>query len=74
LPLLAAPSVGLWRVFAALAGLAMIAGGIGQKASIICKAGYLRGIVLEGLTGDALGTHPVFPLSLPAVRRGGRTE
>jgi DMSO reductase anchor subunit len=74
LPLLAAPSVGLWRVLAALAGLAMIAGGIGQKASVIRKADYLRGIALEGLEGDAQGTHPVFPLSLPAVHRGGRTE
>jgi DMSO reductase anchor subunit len=74
LPLLAAPSDGMWRVLAALAGLAMIAGGIGQKASVIRKAGYLRGIVLEGLKGDAQGTHPVFPLSLPAVHRGRRTE
>jgi phenylacetyl-CoA:acceptor oxidoreductase subunit 2 len=66
--------VGLERIVAALAGLAMIAGGMSQKAGIIRKAGYLRGIVLEGLKGDALGTHPVFPLSLPAIHQGRRTE
>jgi formate-dependent nitrite reductase membrane component NrfD len=72
--LLVMPGVGPWRVFAALAGLAIIAGGVGQKASIILKAGYLRGLVLEGLQSDARGAHSVFPLSLPAIHQGGRTE
>jgi len=72
--LLVLPRAGPWRAFAALAGLAIIAGGVGQKASIILTAGYLRGLVLEGLQSDARGAHPVFPLSLPAIHQGGRTE
>jgi formate-dependent nitrite reductase membrane component NrfD len=66
--------VGLERIVVALAGLAMVAGGMSQKADIIRKAGYLRGIVLEGLKSDAQGMHPVFPLSLPAIHQGKRTE
>ncbi len=72
--LLVLPGVGPWRVFAALAGLAIVAGGVGQKASVILEAGYLRGLALEGLQRDARGAHPIFPLSLPAIRQGGRTE
>lgn len=69
--LLAAPHIDaiaeLWRIAAALAGLAMVVGGVSQKAGIVLKAGYLRGIVLAGLRSDARGTNPVFPLSLPAT-------
>jgi phenylacetyl-CoA:acceptor oxidoreductase subunit 2 len=76
--LLVAPGVGvrveLEHVVAALAGLAMIAGGMSQKAGIILKAGYLRGIMLEGLKSDAQGAHPVFPLSLPAIHQRGHAE
>jgi DMSO reductase anchor subunit len=72
--LLVLPGVGLWHIFAALAGVAIIAGGVGQKVSIILKAGYLRGLVLEGLQSDARGVHPVFPLSLPVIHQGGCTE
>jgi DMSO reductase anchor subunit len=42
--------VELWHIVAAPAGLAMIAGGVSQKAGIILKASYLRGIVL-GVAG-----------------------
>lgn len=64
----------LWRIVTALAGLAMVVGGVSQKAGIILQAGYLRGGVLAGLQGDAQGTHPVFPLSLPAIHPGRGTE
>ncbi|MDY7077382.1 MAG: hypothetical protein SXV54_10715 [Chloroflexota bacterium] len=54
--LLVVPGLGanvwLWRVIAALAGLAMIIGGVSQKAGVIIKASYLRGIVMEWPTGD----------------------
>lgn len=48
--LLIAPSIctggELWHIVTALAGLAIVAGGVSQKVGIILKAGYLRGIVL----------------------------
>jgi phenylacetyl-CoA:acceptor oxidoreductase subunit 2 len=59
--------VGLWHIVATLSGLATIAGGVSQKAGIILEAGYLRGIVLEGLEGDARGKHPIFSPSLPHI-------
>jgi hypothetical protein len=67
-------SVELWRTVTALAGLAIVVDGVSQKAGIILEAGYLRGSVLAGLQGDAQGAHPVFPLSLPAIRPGRDTE
>lgn len=74
LVLLAAPGAGIgtgpWAVAAALAGLAMVAGGVSQKASIILKAGYLRGIALGRLKGDEWGVNPAYPLSSPAIHQG----
>lgn len=73
-PLVAAPGTGLWRAIAALSGLVMIIGGASQKAGIVLKADYLRGIELAGVQSDARGAHPVFPLSLPAVPQRRRAE
>jgi hypothetical protein len=39
---------GLWRLVAALAGLAILAGGASQKAGLVLKAGYLASVRLGG--------------------------
>jgi DMSO reductase anchor subunit len=64
----------LWHVVvAALAGLAMVAGGASQKAGIVLKADYLRGIVLGRSEDNAQGAPPPCSLSSLAVHQEGRT-
>lgn len=62
------------RLWAVVAGLSALVGGVGQKAGTVLKAGYLRGIRLEGVKGDAEGKRPVFSLWLPPVGDGGRSD
>lgn len=60
--------VGFQNIAAALAGLAMMAGGVSQKAGIILEAGYLRAIVLSSHRAIQLSSHPVIGPSSPDVR------
>lgn len=59
----------LWRIVAGLAGVAIIVGGISQKAGIILRAGYFREMILGSVKDDAQGKNASLPFSSPAVHQ-----
>lgn len=59
------PKIGLWHLTAALAGLAIIAGGASQKAGILLKAGYMTEIALRRPTKNLQAADPNVSFSMP---------